>query len=284
MKNVLIVAEREFRQITGMKSFWLTLFLIPVALALGPILTGTLDDTEATKVMLIDRSGGETARAIEERFSVEQDRGTLTSLARYVRRYNLERVDTQAPWAQFDRWYTEADIAAFREAGGLDAAMARLDAVKPEGTPNFEPNPANYLFVEPSASLTRAQGDALQAEVDAVIDPPDGEELAEYVVLFGEDYPEQPLVRLWSNDTPRVSFVSTLQEVLTTDLRGRLLASQGIDTQMSATIQTAQPAIAVTVPPPGDGASEALLVRSIIPLALAYILMMSLMLSGSWML
>ena len=284
MKNVLIVAGREFRQITGMKSFWLTLFLIPVALALGPVLADTLDEDEATKVMLVDRSGGDTARAIEQRFALEQDRGTLADLARYVRRHDLERADRQAPWAQFDRWYTDADIAAYREAGGLETAIVRLSAVKAEGTPEFEPYPDNYTFIEPPTSISQAQGEALQAAVDAAIDPPDGEELAEYVVLIGEDYPEQPLVRLWSNDTPRTSFVSTLQDVLTTDLRARLLASQGMDAGTSAAIQSARPAIAVTVPPPGDGAKEALLVRSIVPLALAYILMMSLMLSGSWML
>jgi ABC-type Na+ efflux pump permease subunit len=38
------------------------------------------------------------------------------------------------------------------------------------------------------------------------------------------------------------------------------------------------------MPPPGGGARETLLVRSIVPMALAYVLMMSLMLSGSWML
>ena len=37
MKNILIVAAREFRQIASMRSFWLTLLILPVALSLGPI-------------------------------------------------------------------------------------------------------------------------------------------------------------------------------------------------------------------------------------------------------
>jgi ABC-type Na+ efflux pump permease subunit len=40
----------------------------------------------------------------------------------------------------------------------------------------------------------------------------------------------------------------------------------------------------ITQPAPGSGAREALLVRSILPLASSYLLMMALMLSGSWML
>ena len=44
-----------------LKSFWLTLVLIPVALALGPILGDKLSDDDPARVVVIDRSGG-TAR------------------------------------------------------------------------------------------------------------------------------------------------------------------------------------------------------------------------------
>ena len=72
--------------------------------------------------------------------------------------------------------------------------------------------------------------------------------------------------------------------MLTADLQQRLLTSQGLSQESALAIRTAAPAIAVTTPPPGGGAREAMLIRSIVPLALSYILMMSLMLSGSWML
>ena len=284
MSNVLIVAAREFRQIIAMKSFWLTLLLIPVALALGPILGSTLQDDEATGVMLVDRSGGEAAGAVEHRFAIEQDRATLISLAHYVRRHDLGRADPQAVWAQPGRWYTEADIIAFREAGGIAAALTRIRAVRDDGTPGFEPPLPDYRFVPPPARFAQAQGDALDREVDQVIDPQEGDAPADYVVLIGEEYPRRPAVRLWSNDTPRAAFVTTLQDVLTTDLRARMLAAQGVSPQAGAEIQQAQPVLQITTPPPGDGVREALFVRSIVPLALAYILMMSLMLSGSWML
>lgn len=284
MTNILLVARREFRQIVQMKSFWLTLLLIPFALALGPILADTLDDDEPTRVMLVDRSGGATARTIEERFALEEDRSALTSLSRYVRRHGLERADPDAPWTQYDRWYTEADIAAFRATGGVEGALEKIAAVKDEQTPAFEPRQPDYEFVAAPDALAVAQGDALEQAIEGVIDPQEGGEEAAYVVLIGEDYERRPVVRLWSNDTPRTSFVTTLQDVLTTDLRGRLLTADGLSPERAAAVQAAQPAIAVTTPKPGAGAREALLVRSIVPLALAYILMMSLMLSGSWML
>ncbi|MGB3739124.1 MAG: ABC transporter permease [Pontixanthobacter sp.] len=284
MNNILIVAAREFRQIVSMKSFWLTLLLIPFALLVGPLFADTLDDDDATKVMIVDRANGGTADAIARKFAIEQDRANLSSFAKYVRRHDLERADPDAPWAQFDRWYTDADVAAFREAGGIDAARERIAGIVEDGTPEYELPPVNYKFIEPPAALAQAQDSDWETQVDAAIDPDEGEALADYVVLIGADYAQQAVVRLWSNDTPRLSFVETLQDVLTVDLRNRLLADQGVSADASAAVQTAQPAIAVTTPPPGDGAREALLVRSIIPLALAYILMMSLVLSGSWML
>ncbi len=254
MNGILLVAAREIRQILKMKSFWLTLLILPVAFALGPIFTETLNDDEPTRVAVVDRSGGGAAEALEARFAMEDTQWLLRDLSRYVQRYDLESADPEAPWAQFDRWYTGADIAAFEAAGA--------------------PAPA---------ALASAQGDAFGDEARALFDA-DDDTAPEIVVLIGETYPEDPRIQLFSADQPRGSFVSTMQEVLTVDLRARLLAAQGVSPAEAAAVQSAAPVIAVDTPPPGGGARETLLVRSIVPLALAYILMMSLMLSGSWML
>ena len=65
MNNVLLVAGREIRQILKMKSFWLTLLILPVAFALGPIFAESLDDDEPTRVTVVDRSGGDAAKALD---------------------------------------------------------------------------------------------------------------------------------------------------------------------------------------------------------------------------
>lgn len=286
-RNVLLVAAREFRQIAAMKSFWLTLLLVPVALAIGPLFGSALDEEEATRVVVLDRAGGSAAHALEQRFGFEEDRYVLRSLSRYIRRHGLENADPDAPWAQHGRWYTDADVLAFRQSGGLDAALRQIDEVRPDSTPEFDIPEPEYNFVPAPAGLASAQGDELQSRVDALLDAGEGAsegEAADYVLLIGEGYPADPAVRLWSKNQPRSSFVSQVQEVLTADLRQRLLTDQGIPASQAAAIQGAAPAIAVTTPPPGGGAREALLIRSIVPLALSYILMLSLMLSGSWML
>ncbi len=283
MNNVLLVAGREIRQILAMKSFWLTLLILPVALALGPIFTSTLDEDEPSRVVIVDRSGGDVAAAIEARFMADDDRATLRRLSRYVQRYDLEEADPQAVWTQHDRWYTDADIATFRASGGVDSALEKIAAVKPDGVPDFEDENPRYTFTPATSQLEGLQGEEFGQAAQALFDS-DADDAPEMVVLIGENYPENPEIGLFSANQPNPVFVSGLQETLTGDLRTRLLASRGITGAEAAAIQSAVPAIAVSTPPPGGGAREALLVRSIVPLALAYILMMSLMLTGSWML
>src|SRR5690349_17820254 len=67
MRNVLIVAAREFRQIAAMRSFWLTLLILPIALGLGPLAARFLRNDDAARVMIVDRAGGTEARAIAAR-------------------------------------------------------------------------------------------------------------------------------------------------------------------------------------------------------------------------
>jgi ABC-type Na+ efflux pump permease subunit len=285
ISNILLVAGREFRQVIQLKSFWLTLVLIPIALALGPVIGGSLDDDDPSRVVVIDRSGGSAKAALEARFAFEHDQQVLADLSRYVQRHGLEKADPQALWAQHDRWYAPADVAAFRKSGGVAAALAKIDRVKAEDTPAFDPPTSDYTFVVPPPTLAAAEGDALQAGVDTLLKAKkDGAEHADIVVLIGPHYRADPTVRLWANERPKDSFVTPLQDTLTGELRQRMLTGAGMSSSAAAAVQSAAPAIAVTTPPPRGGAKEAMLVRSIVPLALAYILMMALMLSGSWML
>ena len=283
MDNILLVARREFRQILALKSFWLTLLILPLALALGPIFSRTLFDDEPTRVALVDRSGTEAAAAIKARFNEEADRETLRHLSRYVQRYGLGEADRDAPWSEHNRWYTAEDVAAFREAGGLEGALGNIAAVRPEGVPEYEPTGPDYLLQAAPPELAGLDGEAFSETARALFES-DDENAPAIIVRVGEGYPGDPRIDLYSANQPRPDFVATVQEVLTGDLRTRLLAERSVSAADASAIQSAAPAISVTTPPPGDGAREALLVRSIVPLALSYILMMSLMLSGSWML
>ena len=285
MNNILIVAGREFRQILGMRSFWLTLLIIPIAFAIGPLAQRFLDDDEPARVMIIDRTGGSEATAIAARLRLDHERDVLTQLSRYVQRHHLEKADPTAPWSQHDRWYSDADVQGFAKSGGLRTAEARLKPMTPKGVPAFDPPKADYELVPVPANLTAVSEAALPEALKPVLKPADKQGKAvDYVLLVPADFGSSPLVRLWANRQPSQSFVALVQDVLTRDLRSRFLGAQGVSPAAAEAASTIAPAVAISTPPPGGGAREAMLIRSILPLAAAYLLMMSLMLSGSWML
>ena len=284
MKNVLIVGAREFRQIAGMRSFWLTLLILPLAFAIGPLAQRFMRDDDPARVMIIDRTAVE-AQPISRRLTLDHDREVLTQLARYVRRHHLEAADPAAPWAQHDRWYSDADVARFATSGGLPAARARLTRATPKGVPAFDPPKADYEMVPVPPALAALPDDRLADALKTVIKPEkDGVEAVDYVILVPRDFGASPVVRLWANTQPAARFMAAVQEVLTRDLRSRYLQSQGLSPAAAQSASDIAPAVAISTPPPGGGAREAMLVRSILPLVACYMLMMSLMLSGSWML
>lgn len=286
IQHILLVAAREFRQIAATRSFWITLLILPAALAVGPIASSVLGDSDTRTVMLIDPSGS-AADAIRERIEIDRQRENLVALSRYARRYELEGADPQALWAQHDRWYGDAEVAAFAAGGGVEAAAAKLAEAAPEGTPEFEAPEAEYEIVATPDALSRTPAEGLDAALAPYLNPTgdaEGVRKVDYVVYVPADFGVAPSpVRIWSDGRVGGRFVATIQEVLTRDLRTRYLTGAGLDPAQAAAASTLTPAIAISTPPPGGG-RERVLIRSVLPLLSAYMLLMSLLLSGSWML
>lgn len=284
MKNIILVAKREYRQITRMRSFWLTLLILPFAFAIAPLAQRFMSEDEADRVLVVDQGDGASARIVADRLNLDHQRRVLNELSRYVQKHKL-RSDPAALWAQHDRWYSDAEVTRFTEEGGVTAARARLRPGLPEGTPEFEGPDPYYELVPASAELSRLQGQQLDGKVEALLRPADEDvKRIDYVVLIPGDFARTGVVRLWTGGRPNAAFVNTVQEVLTRSLRQAMLIEQGVAPEVAAAASTVTPSLIVSQPPPGGGAREALFVRSILPLASSYLLMMALMLSGSWML
>jgi ABC-type Na+ efflux pump permease subunit len=235
--------------------------------------------------MVIDRSGGGEASALQQRFDLDQHRGELGELSRYVQRHHLESADPTALWSQHDRWYSDSDVERFVADGGVASATAKIARVKPKDTPDFEASKPDYQVVPVPASVASTPDGQLDGALKRVLKP-GGKDVkpVDYVIFIPASFGKSPLVRLWANRQPSQQFVATVQDVLTRDLRTRFLADQGVSPAAAQSASSIAPALAISTPPPGGGARESMLVRSILPLAAAYLLMISLMLSGSWML
>lgn len=284
MTNIFLVAAREFRQIAGTRSFWLTLLILPIAFAIGPIAQHFMANDDPARVMILDRSGGGAGEAITTRIAREHDRAVLSDLSRYVRRHHLERADPNALWAAHDQLYDDAAVAQFEAAGGVPAALAKIARVLPEGTPAFEPTKPDYQIAAVPAAISATPDAGLDAALQPLLHPQEKHRDAlDYALLIPRDFGASPSVRLWANGQPG-QFAAIVQDVLTRDLRTRYAESKGMAAATVQALDRIAPVIAVSSPPPGGGAHEAMLIRSILPLAASYLLMMSLMLSGSWML
>jgi ABC-type Na+ efflux pump permease subunit len=285
VNNILIIAAREFRQIASMRSFWLTLLIMPLSIALGAVAPMLMAKDDPDRVMIIDRAGGGEAQALEQRFKLDQSRDELSQLSRYVQRYHLEAADPKASWAQHDRWYGDDDAARFAANGGVASAKAKITRIKPKDTPEFTAPKPHFEMVPVPASVEKVPHGQLDTAVKALLQPKEKDaKPVDYAILIPANFGPSPVVRLWANRQPSQSFVSSVQDVLTRDLRTRFLASQGVSSTAAQNASAIAPALAISTPPPGGGARESMLVRSILPLAAAYLLMISLMLSGSWML
>lgn len=285
MNRILLIAAREFRQIAATRSFWLTLMILPLAFAIGPLASRFMDQSDTERVMLIDRTGGGVAAAITRRLDLDHQRRVLGALSRYVERHHLERADPAAPWARHDRLYGDADASAFLAAGGERQALARIAAVKRDDVPAFQAPEPPYQLVQPTPAVAAAVPNRLDAMLDPLLRPANAGDAKplDYALLIPSDFGRSPVVRLWANGQPSASLVVTLQQVLGLDLRTRFLRDSGVAPAAAATAAAIAPAITISAPPQGGG-KERLVVRSILPLACAYILLMSLVLSGGWML
>jgi hypothetical protein len=266
VRNILIVAVREFKQIIAMRSFWLTLLILPLALAFGPVAQRFLDNDEASRLMIVDRSGGGVGTALAQRIDDEQLRNVLGRLSRYVRRHDLAAAGPGQPWAQHDRYYTDADLAAFRAAGGLPAALARIEAVKPSGVPEFKAPEPPYAVVATPPALAAASPAAVDAAAQPLLRPADKAAKAVDTILFiPADFARTGQARLLANSDPSPRLMGMVQDVLTRELRTGFLQSQGLSPQAAAAAAQIAPALAVSTPPPGGGLKEAMMVRSVLP-------------------
>ena len=283
---ILLIAAREFRQIAATRSFWITLLIIPLALAIGPIASHFMEKPHTRTVMLIDPSG-QAAPALARRLQLEEQRGLLSALSRYSETHGLDQADPAAPWAEHGRYYSDADVEAFVRAGGVAHAQAVMRRVAPPDLPPFEPGDPDYRIVPTPPAITASSPAHLAKAMPALVSPPKKERGAEpldYAVYVPADFHSgRSPVQIWSDGQPQGGLMAALQETLTRTMRLRFLEAQGLNPTMAEAAGRIAPLMVINRPPAGKG-QEQVVIRSILPLLVSYLLLMSLMLSGSWML
>nr|WP_280638935.1 ABC transporter permease [Sphingomicrobium aestuariivivum] len=264
-----------------MRSFWVSMLLLPAILFLAPLIQKVVSDDEPTRIAIIDRDAGTSGEAIAARFELDETLAEMGSLSRYVRRYELEQADPQASWAQYDRALTAADAEAYEAAGGLDAALEAIEPLKDDDTPDFEAPPRDYEIVDAPAGLADADAAAIEEQREDIF-AAKGPAAPDYLLLL-EEGQIGPVVQVFSKNRPSPRFLNVVREESARAMRQEALATRGISPEEALAVEGLTPPIMISTPAPGGGARETHVIRSILPLALAYMLLMSLLLSGNWM-
>ncbi len=286
MNAMLLVAAREFRQIAATRSFWITLLLLPMAIGLSQASARFFRPPPDVAFVVVDASG-RYGTDVKRQVVVDAQRETLDRLAAYAAKWKIAAPG--AVWGQGPRLFSDRDVAAFEAAGGLPAAQAVIARRKAPSTPDFRPPQARFIAIDPPADVITGQGPerfgaSLAPHLKQDVATPAGPRPLALGVYIPADFGAAGArVRMWTNGRPNGELIDTVRGNLTESLRAQAMRAEGIDPAALERIETITAPMTLTAPPSGSE-RERMRLRSALPLMLSYLLLMTLMLSGSWML
>ena len=154
----------------------------------------------------------------------------------------------------------------------------------------------NYFAeVPPPAAAAAAQsaesfGQAIAAPLKADVQTPDGPRPLSLAIYIPKDFgaPKAPgdsgsAVKIWTNGRYDGGLTNTIRQELTASLRMKTLEAAGLAPEAAARIETLRAPIQVIDPPAGGG-RNAVTVKSVAPLVLVYLLLMTAITTGGMML
>jgi len=286
MRRALLIATREYRQVTSTRGFWILLLALPVVFGVSA-LAGRWIKSEPTAAYVLADASGRYGSVIEKRLEINQQREVLSDLATYVRRW-ARGPGKGALWDSGPRGFDDREVQIFMASGGLPHALAQIAPRLTSGAPRFHTDPPPYL----SASDKLAPVDQGPAAFGAAVTPKIGEKVmtsdgprplaaAIYVPkAFGTSGPP---VRVWVRANPDSDLVKVLRAEMSGALRLEAMSASGVAPAEFERISGLNAPLAITVPTKGHTPSQ-LLERSALPLGLAYLLLIAVMTTGGMML
>ncbi len=288
MRDILLVAWRDFRQVVSTRGFMVTLLIVPVMIGISGFAATRFAPQYSVAYSVVDASG-RYGPGVERRLELDYQREVLRNLSTYVERWSLASVDPAAPWARRGAWASDAAVAQFMADGGVDAATRRLQPRLPQGAPSFKPPARYFVEVPPPAGVptdhgAEAFGAAMAGPLQGDMQTPDGKRPLGLAVYIPKDFGAPGAVaRLWTNGRYDGGLSSSMRQQLTADLRMNLLQASGLPGEQARRIETLAAPVQVSDPPAGGGRNQ-VAARSVAPLALVYLLLISAITTGSMML
>ena len=287
MKNILLVAAREYKQIASTRGFWVMLLVLPLVIGVTQIAGRFFQPERNSAYVVVDQSGQYEA-AIDRRLALNYQRIELSAFSAYVERWDLASVKPDAVWAKGDRWFADAQIEQFVTEGGIDAAAALVNPQRPKDAPAYDVDPPNYIRapLPPAVSAANdpeAVSTGLAEYLTGEIETPQGKRPLALAVFIPAEISATNPVRMWTNGAPNTTLVDNVRNEITRIQRTRALETSGLTPDVAAAITSITTPIDLSAPPQGSG-REQVMIRSALPLALVYLLLVTVMTTGSMML
>ena len=287
MKNILLVAIREYKQIASTRGFWVMLLVLPVVIGVTQI-GGRIFRPQLNSAYVLVDASGQFEDAIDHRLDLNYQRVELGAFSAYVQRWELQSVAPDAVWAKGDRWFTDAQVEKFVADGGIGAAMATTRPYLPKDAPVYDVDPPTYVRAPLPAGISKADdsdaiASALSDELTGEIDSPEGKRPLALVVYIPSAPSAASPVRMWTNGAPNPSLIDNVRNEITRIQRSQALQASGLTPEAAAGIMDITTPINLSAPPQGSG-REKVIIRSALPLAMVYLLLVTVMTTGSMML
>ncbi len=180
-------------------------------------------------------------------------------------------------------------VEAFVSAGGVTAALRGLKPMLSPGAPEFQPPPRPFVELPLPQSVDTASADRFGATIgphfqQSISTSPgstsSGSATLAAAIYIPADVDSGGRVRLWIGGAAGAALAQDVNLELTGSLRLRALQAAGVDPLSAARIETLAAPVSVA-PPETHATGNPALARSGLPLALAYLLLVSALISGS---
>ncbi len=276
MKPIMLVATREFLQVARTRAFWITLMIVPLMIAVSVGVARWLRPSTTYAYILVDPAN-HAAAAIEWRVELDYQRQVQASLSTYIRRWQAK--GGNAPAALND-----GDIQTFLKDGGAAAVLARIKPQLDPNAPPFQPPSRQFIRITapmPTDQGAEAFGAALTPLLQQDVDTPEGKHPLAAAIFIPVSL-SQP-VRIWTNSSNVAFLTEAVRNELTRVKRMAALSAFGVPPDQAAQIDALNVPIEITAPPVGGGRNQ-MRIRSALPAGLAYLLLITVMITGARML
>ena len=288
MRRILLVTAREYRRMVALPAFWMVALIVPVLVILVPLVQRSFGRLRTAGYVLVDQSGRYRAQ-IARRVELDYQRQVLLQLLAFAEEWRTPGAAPLNVQPSLQAGDTSIDslVETFAAAGGATAALRGLKPRLLPDAPPFQPPPRPLveLPLPPDIDTTTADrfGAAIGPWFQKSIGTSPGTEPLDIAVYIPADVDSGGQARVWTSSAAGAALVQDLKLELTGSARLKALQAAGVDPLSAARIETLRAPVAVA-PPETHAVGAPALAHSGLPLALAYLLLISMMITGSMML